>query len=126
MTGPEETERPSANRWHAMMAAGVTIVVALAAVYGIAAFRRNAPDAACGPSIEAARRAAPFARGEVAAFVAAEQPLRLPKLAFRDSSGAERHLTDWQGRTVLLNLWATRCVPCRKEMPALAALEKKL
>jgi hypothetical protein len=33
-------------------------------------------------------------------------------------------LSEWSGRTVLLNLWATWCVPCRKEMPALAALEK--
>ena len=33
---------------------------------------------------------------------------------------------DWRGRTVLLNLWATWCVPCRKEMPALDALEAKL
>ncbi|HKM87751.1 MAG TPA: TlpA disulfide reductase family protein, partial [Xanthobacteraceae bacterium] len=33
---------------------------------------------------------------------------------------------DWRGRTVLLNLWATWCVPCRKEMPALDALETDL
>jgi thiol-disulfide isomerase/thioredoxin len=32
----------------------------------------------------------------------------------------------WRGRTVLLNLWATWCVPCRKEMPALDALEQRL
>ena len=41
-------------------------------------------------------------------------------------SGTERHLSDWRGRTVLLNLWATWCIPCRKEMPALDALEGKL
>ena len=33
---------------------------------------------------------------------------------------------DWRGRTVLLNLWATWCVPCRKEMPALDALQSDL
>src|SRR4029079_1268395 len=33
---------------------------------------------------------------------------------------------DWRGRTVLVNLWATWCVPCRKEMPALDALQAKL
>ena len=37
-----------------------------------------------------------------------------------------RTLADWQGRTVLLNLWATWCVPCRREMPALDALQAKL
>ncbi|HEX5509733.1 MAG TPA: TlpA disulfide reductase family protein, partial [Pseudolabrys sp.] len=35
-------------------------------------------------------------------------------------------LDQWRGRTVLLNLWATWCVPCRKEMPALDALEQRL
>jgi len=102
------------------------VAVGLAAVYGIGTFMRNAGDAACRPAVEAARRLAPLARGEVAAFVVAEEPLRLPDLAFRDAAGAERHLADWRGRTVLFNLWATWCVPCRKEMPALDALEGKL
>jgi thiol-disulfide isomerase/thioredoxin len=69
---------------------------------------------------------APLARGELAAFAVAEQALALPDLAFRDASAGERHLSQWRGRTVLLNLWATWCVPCRREMPALNALEQKL
>ncbi len=40
--------------------------------------------------------------------------------------GPKSPSTDWRGRTVLLNLWATWCVPCRKEMPALDALQGKL
>jgi thiol-disulfide isomerase/thioredoxin len=56
----------------------------------------------------------------------ASRPLRLPDLAFRDASGGERHLAEWRGRTVLLNLWATWCIPCRKEMPALDELQAKL
>jgi len=35
-------------------------------------------------------------------------------------------LAEWRGRTVLFNLWATWCVPCRKEMPALDALQARL
>jgi thiol-disulfide isomerase/thioredoxin len=88
--------------------------------------KRNPADAACAPAAELAQRLAPLARGEVAAFTVADRPLRLPDLAFRDATGTERHLADWRGRTVLLNLWATWCVPCRKEMPALDALEGKL
>ena len=103
------------------------IVVGLAAVYGIATSLGNrAADAGCRPAVETARRAAPLAQGEVAVVVLAEKPLRLPDLVFHDASGAERHLSDWQGRTVLFNLWATWCVPCRKEMPALERLQTKL
>jgi len=47
-------------------------------------------------------------------------------LAFQDAEGRSKTLSDWHGRTVLLNLWATWCVPCRKEMPALDALQEKL
>jgi len=128
MTGPEATARTHAKRRLAMVVAGgiAGVAVGLAGVYGIGTFKRNAPDAACAPAVELARRVAPLARGEVAAFAVAEQPLRLPDIAFRDAAGAERHLADWRGRTVLLNLWATWCVPCRKEMPALEALEGKL
>jgi thiol-disulfide isomerase/thioredoxin len=124
MTGPEETARiPPKTRRAAILAGGL---VALAAVYGMGAFTRNAPDAACAATVELARRVAPLAHGEVAAFVPAEQPLRLPNVAFHDTDGTERHLADWRGRTVLLNLWATWCVPCRKEMPALETLQGKL
>jgi thiol-disulfide isomerase/thioredoxin len=40
--------------------------------------------------------------------------------------GKERTLADWRGRTVLINLWATWCVPCRKEMPSLEALQTRI
>jgi thiol-disulfide isomerase/thioredoxin len=73
-----------------------------------------------------AKKIAPFARGEVAAVNIAKRPLRLPDLSFQDAAGKPVTLQHWRGRTVLLNLWATWCVPCRKEMPTLDALEGKL
>ena len=103
------------------------VAIGLAAVYGISTFLGNrAGDAQCRPAVETAGRVAPLARGEVAGVVVASRPLLVPDLAFRDGSGSERHLAEWRGRTVLLNLWATWCVPCRKEMPALDALQAKL
>jgi thiol-disulfide isomerase/thioredoxin len=112
-----------------LLAVGIVLVVGGAiagAVYGIGAFKRNAADGACAGAVALAQRISPLARGEVAAFAVADAPLRVPNLAFRDGDGHERHLSDWRGRTVLLNLWATWCVPCRKEMPALDALAAKL
>ena len=128
MTGPEGTARTHAKKRLAMVVAGgiAGVAAGLAAVYGIGTLKRNAADAACAPAVELAQRLAPLARGEVAAFTVAEQSLRVPDLAFRDAQGSEHRLAEWRGRTVLLNLWATWCVPCRKEMPALDAIEGKL
>jgi thiol-disulfide isomerase/thioredoxin len=50
----------------------------------------------------------------------------VPDVTFKDATGHDRTLADWRGRTVLLNLWATWCVPCRREMPALDSLQGKL
>jgi thiol-disulfide isomerase/thioredoxin len=129
MTGTENPTKGRTKRRLALVAAGVLagIAVGLAAVYGITAFLGNrAGDVQCAPAVTTAGRVAPLARGEVAGVVVASRPLRLPDLAFRDESGSERHLAEWRGRTVLLNLWATWCVPCRKEMPALDELQAKL
>jgi len=133
-TQPSPEPKPAtpgneARRRRLVVAASLGAVVGIAlagAVYGIAAFQRNAGDPACAPAVDVGRRIAPFARGEVAGVVVAERPLRLPDLTMRNAEGQERRLSDWRGRTVLLNLWATWCVPCRKEMPALDALEAKL
>jgi thiol-disulfide isomerase/thioredoxin len=103
------------------------VVVGLAGVYGIATLTRNAGgDATCRPAVELAKKLGPLARGEVAAVNVAKSPLKVPDLAFQDAAGKPLTLEHWRGRTVLLNLWATWCVPCRKEMPALDALEQRL
>jgi thiol-disulfide isomerase/thioredoxin len=102
-------------------------MVGLAGVYGITVFGGNrGGDAACKPAVATAKRIAPLVHGEVAALAVATTPLRVPDLAFSDGQGHSHTLADWRGRTVLLNLWATWCVPCRKEMPALDKLESKL
>ena len=85
-----------------------------------------AGDPACRTAVATAKRLAPLAQGEVAALTMAAAPLKLPDLAFEDADGRPRKLSDWRGKTVLVNLWATWCVPCRKEMPALDALQAQL
>jgi thiol-disulfide isomerase/thioredoxin len=112
-------------RWPLMIGA-LAVIAAAASIYGIGAFQRNAGDAACRPALTNAQRLAPLVHGEIAAVQVASEPRLLPKLAFDDAAGARKTLADWRGRTVLFNLWATWCVPCRKEMPALAALQKQL
>ena len=67
-----------------------------------------------------------FAVGPMAAFLVKADRPPVPDLAFKDSSGSEIKLSKWQGRVVLLNLWATWCAPCRKEMPTLNDVQKQL
>ncbi|HEY7298538.1 MAG TPA: TlpA disulfide reductase family protein [Xanthobacteraceae bacterium] len=131
MTAAQQPTERNGNGRRRLVVAGAGVLagvaVGLAAVYGIGTFLGNpAADGGCEPALKAAKRAAPFARGEVAAVTVADKPLRIPDLAFHDDSGAQKTLADWSGRTVLLNLWATWCVPCRKEMPALDALQAEL
>ena len=129
MTEPQNTAPSYARKRLAVVLLGgvVGVTVGLAGVYGIGRLMGNAgADPACKPAVETARRMAPFARGEVAAVGVSQTPKTLPSLAFKDASGADKTLADWRGRTVLLNLWATWCVPCRKEMPALDALQARL
>ncbi|NKB53883.1 MAG: redoxin family protein [Rhizobiaceae bacterium] len=66
------------------------------------------------------------AGGHLAAFKALDRPISVGELAFDDENGKTRNLTEWQGKTVLFNLWATWCAPCRAEMPALDGLQKDL
>jgi len=102
-------------------------VIGFAGVYGIGGLKRSAAgDPACRGAVDVARRLAPLAHGEVAALTMATVPLRLPDLAFEDAEGRPKKLSDWRGRTVLVNLWATWCLPCRKEMPALENLQTRL
>jgi len=63
--------------------------------------------------------------GALQAFLVHKTRKEMPKVSFKDGDGKDLTLDDWKGRVVLLNLWATWCAPCRKEMPHLAELQEK-
>src|SRR6202048_1802825 len=127
---PERPSPPPAGVRRIPIAIGAVLigaVIGFAGVYGIGGLKGNAVgDPACRPAVDLARKLAPLAHGEVAALTLASAPLRLPALSFEDAQGKPKKLSDWRGRTVLVNLWATWCVPCRREMPALESLQTKL
>jgi thiol-disulfide isomerase/thioredoxin len=79
----------------------------------------------CEGSAELAKSVSAFSKGEVAAMAAAQPPRPL-QLAFKGPEGKDLTVADLAGKTVLLNLWATWCVPCREEMPALNALQSTM
>src|ERR1700759_3066808 len=124
---PQPAPAPTRRIPYVIGAVLIGAAIGFTGVYGLGGLKRSASgDSACAPAVNLSRKIAPLAHGEVAALTMATAPLRLPDLAFEDADGKPRKLSDWRGRTVLVNLWATWCVPCRKEMPALDSLQTKL
>jgi len=66
--------------------------------------------------------------GETAAKYAAEASGELPTsfaaFEMQDVNGATRNSSEWQGKTLLVNFWATWCAPCREEIPVFSAVSK--
>ena len=76
-------------------------------------------------SIRSAEDRKPVADGAFL-FLTHANPRPVPELVFEDGQGRKRTLANFRGKTVLLNVWATWCVPCREEMPVLDRLQQKL
>ena len=86
-------------------------------------------SAAGGPETNGGAAAGPLAglnKGAMAPLLVRPKPLDLPEFTFAGAGGKPKSLADFRGKIVLLNIWATWCVPCREEMPALDRLETKL
>ncbi|WP_428521677.1 thiol:disulfide interchange protein TlpA [Roseibium sp.] len=125
MTKPTEPAKSSNRKLYAAGLAGA--VAAVAALYVINGQNGNIGGGeSCSAALVSAEAVAPHAKGEVAAFLPASQPLDLSNLTFLSPDDQPITMADFEGRTVLLNLWATWCAPCRKEMPALDELQAEL
>jgi thiol-disulfide isomerase/thioredoxin len=80
--------------------------------------------AGCGP--QGSSDFARLAHGEMAAFEFHAAPEPATDATFLDEDGAEVSVADFEGKVLLVNLWATWCAPCVHEMPQLDALEAEL
>ncbi len=61
--------------------------------------------------------------GTMTEFKLAENPTPVPQVSFLDDAGQKLDLTAFKGKIALVNLWATWCAPCVKELPALQKLK---
>lgn len=112
------------------------LAVGAGAVYVMTAMPRNAGQGdeavaatslpPCPGDAAVLARMHPRATGEMAAMLVEQVPRRLPPLQFQDAAGKPVTLADFGGKTVLFNMWASWCAPCRAEMPSLDRLQAAL
>jgi thiol-disulfide isomerase/thioredoxin len=65
-------------------------------------------------------------RTKLGEFVPSSQPFPAPEVSLADPTGQTVELSQLRGKTVLVNLWATWCEPCLREMPSLERLQSRL
>ena len=148
MTSNSDCPAPEAGRKRTIAIAVATVAIAALAGFGAVYVMARTPDngrapdtavvrlaqAPAAPSVSTAPAPLPsgpgsnaLSTGQMAAFVFKKTPEALPDTAtFVDATGKERTFKDWRGKVVLLNLWATWCIPCRKEMPGIERLQTEL
>ncbi len=108
------------------LAAGLAVLAAITGIYWFQSGERKAAVPQAGAAPAQAGVSKQLARGALAAFLVKPERRPVADIAFQDGAGKDMKLSQWRGRVVLVNLWATWCAPCRKEMPALAQLQKQL
>lgn len=124
-------EKPARSRLAALagplLMGAILVAASLYAFGGLdKLFKGASPDiAACKAAQPLSAALKPLAKGEVAALQIPAEPTRLRDLSFKLPDGRDTTLSAFRGKTVLVNLWATWCAPCRHEMPALDRLQQK-
>ncbi|MEF0942162.1 thiol:disulfide interchange protein TlpA [Rhizobium sp. BR 362] len=114
-----------------LLAAVAGVIAGAAAVYvKEAGYGNGVGETASAGQCESAKgrvaALSPFTKGQVAAMAAPPTPISLQNVAFKGQDGQPLSVGSFSGKTLLLNVWATWCVPCREEMPALNALQKSM
>ena len=126
-TSPEAARGASrrGRKWTVLASCLIVAAMGALGVYKIArgGGKHVAHTGACAVSLNLASAAGPLVRGELAALTLATRSNDLADVAFDDADGRKITVGAFTGRTILLNLWATWCVPCREEMPALDKLQ---
>lgn len=121
MSYPPSAEEVKMKLSKATLGAVVAVVIAVGVIYALQGPSAN-PEVTSTiekPLLE------PLREGSMKKLVFSEAPKPVASVTFTDPDGGEHQLSDWNGKYALVNFWATWCAPCRKEMPALDALQSE-
>lgn len=127
-----ENSKPekSSNRRIIVLAAFAGILAGALAVYVMERPSGNllaaGEDNQCVAKADISQALDKAAVGEVAAMRGSDNPKHVAALSFKGPDGKDMTLADKKGKTLLVNLWATWCAPCREEMPALDKLQAEM
>jgi thiol-disulfide isomerase/thioredoxin len=92
---------------------------------GLTGQRKDAtPASACALNAEALKTLQPYAKGQMAAFTFSTSPTSFIPMTFKAPGDVDVPLSSLNGKPRLINIWATWCPPCRKEMPSLDRLSR--
>jgi thiol-disulfide isomerase/thioredoxin len=131
----ENNEKPPLFRFGSFSPSHViAAILGLALIYGIFALFGNGGNGFDNggngmdvrPTISGGSSLKTHVRGEMKSFAVHDRPRALPDFAYIDEKGATHSLKELRGKVALLNLWATWCGPCRREMPWLDDLQKRM
>ncbi|MHA6688963.1 TlpA family protein disulfide reductase [Devosia sp. A449] len=120
MHAPRPGATSRVRLWVILGVTGLALAIAAWLWLGNAGQAKECPvQDAAAQAIDAA------AKGELAALNGTGEGRGYATLAFKDADGKAMTIADFKGKALLVNFWASWCVPCREEMPALDALATK-
>ena len=120
MQAPNPGATSRVRLWVILGLAGLAVAIAAWVWLGNAGQAKECPVQA-----EEAAAIGEAAVGELAALNGTGEGRGYATMAFKDAAGNDMTIADFKGKALLVNFWASWCVPCREEMPALDALATK-